>query len=135
MANQQTTNLIRRVTLAKRPAREFPQFEPGDTVNVYVRVREGEKERVQLYKGLVIKIQGSGMGRSFTVRKMSSGVGVERTFPFQSPAIDRVELVANGNVRRAKLLYLRALRGKAATVEAELVTAQTEAKPAAPKAT
>src|SRR4051812_49319323 len=95
------TNLIQKVTLAKRPVREFPQFGPGDTLNVYVRVREGEKERIQLYKGLVIKIQSSGMGRSFTVRKMSSGIGVERTFPFQSPIIDRIELVANGSVRRA----------------------------------
>ena len=93
----------------------------GDTVGVYVRVKEGEKERIQLFRGIVLKIQGSGMGRSFTVRKISSGVGVERTFPFTSPAIDRVEVIATGKVRRARLFYLRNLKGRAARLESSLV--------------
>jgi large subunit ribosomal protein L19 len=130
-----STNLVQRVTMGKRVAREFPKFRAGDTVSVYVRVREGEKERVQLYRGVVVKVQGSGMGRSFTVRKMSSGVGVERTFPYQSPAIDRVELVATGNVRRAKLLFLRELKGRAANIDAELAGQQSsETVTAAPEA-
>lgn len=102
-------------------ARNFPSFSSGDTVNVYVKVREGEKERVQLYKGVVIKIQGSGVNRSFTVRKMSFGVGVERTFPFMSPAVDRIEVVSEGKVRRSRLFYLRRLKGKAAAIESEMV--------------
>lgn len=118
------SDLVRKVTLekAEKSKKSFPRFRAGDTVGVYVRVREGEKERIQLYRGMVIKIQGSGMGRSFTVRKISSGVGVERTFPFKSPAIDRVELISQGNVRRGKLLYLRDLKGNAARIESDLYT-------------
>lgn len=117
------TNLVRRVTL--KPAnKNIQEFTPGSTVNVYVKVREGEKERVQVYKGIVTKLQGSGSSRSFTVRKISSGVGVERTFPFSSPSVDRVELLATGKVRRAKLYYLRDLDGKAAKIESELATPQ-----------
>lgn len=89
-------------------------------MNVFVKVKEGEKERVQLFKGTVIKLQGSGVQRSFTVRKISAGVGVERTFPFSSPALDKVELVATGKIRRSKLYYLRGLDGKAAKIESEL---------------
>ncbi len=114
------TNLIRRVT-AKAVSSRIDHFGIGDTVNVYVRVKEGEKERIQVYKGIVIKIQGSGVGRSFTVRKVSAGVGVERTFPFVSPAIESVGVLTTGSVRRAKLYYLRQLEGKAAKVESELV--------------
>lgn len=114
------TNLIRRVS-AKAANNSIQSFNSGDTVNVFVKVKEGEKERVQLYKGIVTKIQGSGTSKSFTVRKMSAGVGVERTFPFASPAIDKVELVNIGKVRRAKLYYLRGLKGKAAKIESELV--------------
>ena len=95
-------------------------FSPGDTVEVYVRVKEGEKERIQVFKGLILKIQGSGCGRSFTVRKISYGVGVERTFPFTSPFIQKVKLVSRGEVRRAKLYYIRNLRGKAARIKSEL---------------
>jgi len=83
-------------------------------------VKEGEKERVQVYKGTVTKLQGSGASRTFTVRKISAGVGVERTFPFASPALDKVERVAIGSVRRAKLYYLRSREGKAAKIESEL---------------
>lgn len=113
------TNLVRRVT-ARPASKSVADFRSGDTVGVYVKVKEGDKERVQLYKGVVTKVQGSGAARSFTVRKISAGVGVERTFPFSSPALDRVELVATGKVRRSKLYYLRGLDGKAARIESEL---------------
>jgi large subunit ribosomal protein L19 len=115
----QETNLIRRVT--KRPvSKTIQSFRPGDTVNVHVKVKEGEKERVQLYKGVVTKINGSGVMRSFTVRKISAGVGVERIFPFTSPAVEKVEVVTTGKVRRSKLYYLRNLEGKAAKIDSEL---------------
>lgn len=113
------TNLVRRLTL-KAANPNIQAFRAGDTVNVYVKVKEGEKERTQLYKGTVIKIQGSGAVKSFTVRKISAGVGVERTFPFTSPSVEKVELVATGKVRRSKLYYLRGLDGKAAKIESEL---------------
>lgn len=113
------TNLVRRVSV-KPSNQNIQNFKSGDTVNVFVKIKEGEKERIQLYKGLVTKIQGSGAARAFTVRKMSAGVGVERTFPFASPALDKVEVVNVGKVRRAKLYYLRSLTGKAAKIESEL---------------
>jgi large subunit ribosomal protein L19 len=118
------TNLIRRVTI-KPISKTIQDFKSGDTVNVFVKVKEGEKERVQLYKGIVTKIQGSGAAKSFTVRKISAGVGVERTFPFRSPVVDRVEVVSIGKVRRSKLYYLRGLDGKAAKIESELVTQES----------
>jgi large subunit ribosomal protein L19 len=112
------TDLIRRVTFEKaKNKKTLPEFHTGDTVGVYVRLKEGEKERVQLYRGVVIKIQGSGIGRSFTVRKISAGVGVERTFPLASPAIDRVEVISHGKVRRSRLFYLRGLKGRSARLE------------------
>ncbi len=114
------TNLVRRVSV-KAANNNIQNFSSGDTVNVYVKVKEGEKERVQLYKGIVTKIQGSGAAKSFTVRKISAGVGVERTFPFASPILEKVELVNIGKVRRSKLYFLRALEGKAAKIESELV--------------
>lgn len=114
------TDLIRRVTLGRTEKQELNDFKTGDTVSVHVRIREGEKERIQLFKGIVLKIQGSGIGRSFTVRKMSSGVGVERTFPFASPSISKVDVLSHGKIRRSRLFYLRALRGKAAKVTSEL---------------
>jgi large subunit ribosomal protein L19 len=117
------TSLIRRVSI-KAANKNIQQFSSGDTVNVFVKVKEGEKERVQLYKGIVTKIQGAGAAKSFTVRKISAGVGVERTFPFSSPALDKVEVVTIGKVRRSKLYYLRGLDGKAAKVESELATAR-----------
>lgn len=119
------TNLVRRVS-AKAANKNIQSFNSGDTVNVFVKVKEGEKERVQLYKGIVTKIQGSGSSKSFTVRKMSAGVGVERTFPFASPALDKVEIVNMGKVRRSRLYYLRELKGKAAKIESELVTSKAE---------
>lgn len=116
------TNLVRRVTLKPKNTK-IQEFKAGDTVNVYVKVIEGEKERTQLYKGLVTKIQGSGVGKSFTVRKISSGIGVERTFPFLSPALESVELVSHGRVRRSKLYFLRGLEGKSARIDSELAVA------------
>ena len=96
---------------------DIPAFNPGDTVKVHVRVVEGNRERVQVFQGAVIRRQGSGVRETFTVRKMSFGVGVERTFPVHSPIISRIELVTMGDVRRAKLYYLRDLTGKAAKIK------------------
>ncbi len=120
------TNLVRRVT-QRAANKNINTFKSGDTVNVYVKVKEGEKERVQLYKGIVTKIQGNGVAKSFTVRKISAGVGVERTFPFVSPALDRVETVAHGKIRRSKLYYLRDLDGKAAKITSEIATKESVA--------
>ena len=96
---------------------DIPAFRPGDTLKVHVRVIEGSRERVQVFKGVVIRRQGGGIRETFTVRKMSLGVGVERTFPVHSPNIDRIEVATRGDVRRAKLYYLRDLRGKAAKIK------------------
>lgn len=124
------TNLVRRVTQSKKSA-QVAAFRAGDTVNVFVKVKEGEKERVQVYKGVVTKLQGAGSSRSFTVRKISAGVGVERTFPFGSPAVEKVEVLTHGKVRRARLYYLRGLEGKAAKINSELVSASEAEAPAA----
>jgi len=94
-----------------------PDFRPGDTVRVHVRVVEGEKQRIQVFQGVVIGRRGGGTRETFTVRKISGGVGVERVFPLHSPNVDKVEVVRRGKVRRAKLYYLRGLRGKAARIE------------------
>ena len=96
---------------------DVPEFRPGDTVRVHVKVREGNKERIQVFQGVVIARRGGGTRESFTVRKISSSVGVERIFPLHSPSIDRIDVVRHGKVRRAKLYYLRKLRGKAARIE------------------
>ena len=95
---------------------DVPDFRAGDTLDVHVRVTEGTRTRVQVFRGVVIRRQGSGNRETFTVRKMSYGVGVERTFPIHSPVIDKYEVIARGRVRRAKLYYLRDLRGKAARI-------------------
>ena len=96
---------------------DIPAFRPGDTLKVHVKVIEGSRSRVQVFQGVVIRRQGSGVRETFTVRKVSFGVGVERTFPVHSPNIDRIELFTRGAVRRAKLYYLRELRGKAAKIK------------------
>jgi large subunit ribosomal protein L19 len=96
---------------------DIPEFRPGDTVKVHVRVVEGARERVQVFQGVVIRRQNGGLRETFTVRKISFGVGVERTFPVHSPSIARLELVSRGRVRRAKLYYLRDLRGKKARIK------------------
>jgi large subunit ribosomal protein L19 len=95
---------------------DLPDFIPGDTVKVHVKIKEGEKERIQAFQGVVISKRKGTMGASFTVRKVSYGVGVERIFPMHSPSIDRVEIITRGRVRRGKLYYLRNLRGKAARI-------------------
>jgi len=95
---------------------DIPAFRAGDTLKVHVKVIEGSRSRVQIFQGVVIRRQGSGVRESFTVRKVSFGVGVERTFPLHAPVIDKIELVTRGDVRRAKLYYLRKLRGKAAKI-------------------
>jgi large subunit ribosomal protein L19 len=96
---------------------DIPEFRPGDTLRVHVRVKEGNRSRIQVFQGVVIRRQGGGLRETFTVRKVSYGVGVERTFPVHSPSIDRIETVTRGRVRRAKLYYLRDLRGKAARIK------------------
>ncbi len=96
---------------------DLPDFRGGDTVKVHVRVREGAKERIQIFQGVVIARRGSGTRETFTVRKVSGGIGVERIFPLHSPVIGQIEVVRRGKVRRAKLYYLRKLRGRAARIE------------------
>lgn len=98
---------------------DVPDFRPGDTINVHVKVIEGSKERIQVFKGVVLRRSGGGVSATFTVRKESYGVGVERTFPVHSPNIDHIEILTRGAVRRAKLYYLRELRGKKAKIKEE----------------
>lgn len=107
-------DLIREIE--REQLREIPQFKAGDTVRVHFRVIEGSRERIQVFEGTVIKRQGGGLNESFTVRKQSFGVGVERTFPVHTPKIDRIDVVSIGDVRRAKLYYLRQKLGKKARV-------------------
>jgi large subunit ribosomal protein L19 len=96
---------------------DIPGFRPGDTVKVHVRVVEGNRSRIQVFQGVVIRRQGGGSRETFTVRKVSFGVGVERTFPVHTPVVEKIEVVTRGDVRRAKLYYLRELRGKAAKIK------------------
>jgi large subunit ribosomal protein L19 len=96
---------------------DIPDFRPGDTLKVHVRVVEGNRSRIQVFQGVVIRRQGGGVRETFTVRKVSFGVGVERTFPVHTPVIEKIEVVTRGDVRRAKLYYLRDLRGKAAKIK------------------
>ena len=95
---------------------DIPDFRPGDSVKVHVRVVEGNRSRIQVFQGVVIRRQGGGIRETFTVRKVSFGVGVERTFPVHTPVVEKIEVVTRGDVRRAKLYYLRDLRGKAAKI-------------------
>src|SRR6478609_8434944 len=115
---------------------DIPAFRAGDTLKVHVKVIEGTRSRVQVFQGVVIRRHGGGIGETFTVRKISFGVGVERTFPLHTPIIDHIEVVTRGDVRRAKLYYLRGLRGKAAKIreKRETVPAKTAAKAPAKKA-
>jgi large subunit ribosomal protein L19 len=101
---------------------DIPEFRAGDTVKVHVKVIEGSRSRVQVFQGVVIRRHGGGIGETYTVRKVSFGVGVERTFPLHTPVVEKVELVTRGDVRRAKLYYLRELRGKAAKIKEKRVT-------------
>jgi large subunit ribosomal protein L19 len=98
---------------------DLPDFRVGDTVRVHVKIVEGEKERIQPFEGVVIRKKGGGIRSSFTVRKISYGIGVERVFPTHSPRVDRIDVISRGKVRRAKLFYLRGLKGKAARIRSE----------------
>src|SRR6187402_1449915 len=111
---------------------DIPDFRAGDNVKVHVKVVEGTRSRIQVFQGVVIRRHGGGIGETFTVRKISFGVGVERTFPLHTPIIDHIEVVTRGDVRRAKLYYLRGLRGKAAKIreKRDVVPAKSEAKKA-----
>jgi len=113
----QPTEIIDRDSLRT----DMPEFRPGDTVKVHVRVVEGSRERIQVFQGAVIRRQGAGVRETFTVRKVSFGVGVERTFPVHAPTIAKLEVVTYGDVRRAKLYYLRDRRGKAAKIKEKRV--------------
>ena len=110
--------------LSKLQQREVAQFRVGDSVRVHYRITEGDKERVQVFQGTVIRKSGGGIGRTFCVRKRSGGVGVERVFPYHSPRIEKLEVVSHGRVRRARLYYLRDLQGKAARLRREGDVAQ-----------
>ncbi len=104
--------------------KNIPSFKPGDTVKVQVRIVEGDKTRIQAFQGVVIKRQNGGIRESFTVRKISNGIGVERCFPLHSPSLEAIEVMTRGQVRRAKLYYLRKLRGKAARIREKKYVAQ-----------
>ena len=110
------TNLIDQIDAASLRD-DVPAFRPGDTLKVHVRVVEGSRTRTQVFQGVVIARQGGGVRETFTIRKISFGVGVERTFPVHTPTVEKIEVVARGDVRRAKLYYLRNLRGKAAKIK------------------
>ena len=109
-------DLVRKITESQMKT-DVPELRAGMTVNVGVKIKEGEKTRIQAFEGMVIKVQGSGIGKTFTVRKMSSGVGVERTFPIHSPIIDKITVLRKGKVRRSRLYYLRKRSGKSARIE------------------
>ena len=109
-------NLVSEIT-KNQLKRDLPELRPGATVKVDVKIKEGDKTRIQVFEGVIIRVQGSGIGRTFTVRKMSSGVGVERTFPVHSPLIDKITVVRQGKVRRARLYYLRNRSGKSARLK------------------
>lgn len=111
-------DLIKSIT-QEYEKKDLPDLGVGDTVKVFIKIREGNKQRIQLFEGYVLKKQNGGISETFTVRKLSSGIGVEKTFPLHSPAIDRIEVVKKGHVRRAKLNYMRARTGKAAKVKSK----------------
>ncbi|HEU4898102.1 MAG TPA: 50S ribosomal protein L19 [Actinomycetota bacterium] len=117
----QITDVVERAQLRD----DLPDFRPGDTVKVHVRVVEGSRERIQVFQGFVLRRQGGGLRETFTVRKVSFGVGVERTFPVHSPSIAKIELVTRGDVRRAKLYYLRERTGRAAKIKEKRSPART----------
>ena len=110
-------DLIKIAEEAFATGKQHPEFGPGDTITIAYRIKEGNKERIQQYRGVVIRINGEGTKKRFTVRKMSYGVGVERTFPVNAPVIDRIEVTRRGIVRRAKLNYIRTLSAKAARIK------------------
>lgn len=114
--NIMNVNIVNEIT-ARQIRTDVPEFKGGDTVKVFVRIIENKKERIQVFEGVVIKRRGEGVGETFTVRKMSGGIGVERTFPVNSPSIQKIEVVKRGKVRRARIYYMRKLSGKAARIK------------------
>ena len=110
------SKVIEKITSAQLRS-DIPEFRPGDTVRVHAKVVEGSRERIQIFEGLVIKRRGAGISETYTVRKISNGVGVERTFPVHTPRVAKIEVVRKGRVRRAKLYYIRAFSGKAARIK------------------
>ena len=110
------SKVIEKITSAQLRS-DIPEFRPGDTVRVHAKVVEGSRERIQIFEGLVIKRRGAGISETYTVRKISNGVGVDRTFPVHTPRVAKIEVVRKGRVRRAKLYYIRALSGKAARIK------------------
>ena len=114
--------------------KNLPEFSSGDTLRVHVKIKEGDKERIQVFQGIVIGRRGSGTGATFTVRKMSAGIGVERIFPLHSPNIDKIERIKIGSVRRAKLNYLRELTGKSARIKERIVEAKKKSTEAVAEA-
>jgi large subunit ribosomal protein L19 len=110
------SNIIREIEKEQLKS-DIPAFRPGDTLRVHVKVIEGQRERIQVFEGVVIRRRGTGVNETFIVRKISNGVGVERTFPLHSPKLDKIEVMRRGKVRRAKIYYLRNLRGKAARIK------------------
>ncbi len=123
-------NLIRMIEARQTKAKR-PEFGPGDTVKVHVKIKEGDKERIQIFQGTVIAKGGHGANQSFTVRKISAGVGVERVFPLFSPSVAKIDLVKTGDVRRAKLYYLRNLKGKSARIEEKMKELEEASGPGA----
>ncbi len=119
-------DLIKFVENELSPAKQLPEFKSGDTITVNYKIKEGNKERIQSFRGVVIQKRGEGAGATFTVRKISNGVGVERIFPFNSPFIDSIEVNKRGKVRRAKLFYLRGLTGKKARIKEKKVNLVVE---------
>lgn len=130
-------NLVRKIIMKRAEERglinKITEFRQGDEIRVHAKVKEGQKERIQVFQGIVIKVQGDNLTRCFTVRKVSFGVGVERTFPFHSTKIEKVEVVKRAKTRQSKLYYLRKLSGRAARLKSELVTPDAKVKKA-PKA-
>ncbi len=116
---------IIRETESKYMKDDLPDFNSGDTVKVHVKIKEGDKQRIQIFQGTVIKRRGGSLGKTFTVRKISSGIGIERIFPLHSPNIDKIEVIRRGKVRRAKLYYLRGLTGKSARIPEKRVDVQS----------
>jgi large subunit ribosomal protein L19 len=114
-------DLVKFVEVQAAVKKQVPAFKAGDTVSVHYKIREGNKERIQIYQGVVIQRNSVGVNETFTVRKMSNGVGVERIFPINSPNIDKIDVNSHGKVRRAKLFYLRELTGKAARIKSKRV--------------
>jgi len=110
-------------TIAQEYLKEIPAFNVGDTVKVHIKIKEGNRERIQIFEGFVLKKQNGGISETFTVRRIASGVGVEKTFPLHSPLVEKIEVVRRGSVRRAKLNYMRERTGKAAKIKAKEINA------------